>query len=797
MTRHLAAVAALLALSLPAAAEDVPAGGAHHPTCAETAERVLKPFLDRIESALLAQREYAEDNAAHMAKLADRIETLLATEETFEAKRRKEDESNADHVRWAEEAAREIVAEGNARLAEFDAEIDARTAEDPDARGLAGLRARRDALAAKIASREETKYKKELGFTSSIRGFEQYAADVTRRRAERNREYADGTVSVYHTSLRASCSRQRIDELLFDTRQELDRARMRELSYYLTPLRATFSGEAIDAYLAQREAELADARARIADGTFRLWVNVLKHTTDRNAVQASIDERRAALADVRAAWGEKRYRAWNSKCKSSITNGGIEERIAAAVEDHPDRPEKAAYWREVLEVHRRAWQEDIAEREEALATTWTWALGETPCGGGGGGASTTRHVVEGHLDFLRRHSETEAERRCREARYLDRVFVTPDGVVLGRPKDGLANALSDLPVGTGGGAGADADEKTWSEAIEFLGTNLHDTAAAAKDWGDLAELTGHGDAFRKLVLAQRRLGAFLKKAQALRHGAGKLAEQSVALAAEFQDLPEVLDDAIFSRDRIARALKGMRQATGEAKALRRHLLAADKSLKTLQRLKFTSRLRHLLAGLHTVDLANDASRWKALHTTVKGVGSEILDDLKGSRVSQAFFLMGLVKAWGETTQRMEAGADWKEAIGRGFTDLVVDLAIGGVPLTAAAEMVSVLAMNAMAAATGDDVYKQLTLSEMTKWFSQRALDGWGWVWAKAGEATAPGDAAAALEEGVDEADLRAALDRVEARLAAATPGADETERLLRMRARFRELLRAKEGIDCP
>lgn len=850
MNPHLTALAGALIAFLPTASLLADDPAAEHPTCAETASRVLEPFEQRLDAAIEADRQYAEQNAEHERKIREQIARLRATDQAFAEAQAKDDQDNADHIRWAGEAVSEITSATDEKIAELRSK--AAEAEQAGRESAARAIARQASdLAAKLSAGEVSGYKEELRFSATINRFREYGQQVTARRAERNAEYARGEVAIYHPELRATANGQTIDKWIDAEQEKLAKCMAREFAYYMAAIRSTMTGEGIDTFLDKREEELRDALARIAAGTFVLYVPTLRYTLDRNRVEEIVAKRRQELADVRASWGQGTFTAYNPIARSTLGNGAIQDRIAAekdklaeysalgdaapayakggtrtgeairksqaAARERGDAKGAAAaaqiyaawqqavakrkqemadgiaHWEEILRVHHDLWEAKIHEIEEDLATRLTWALGETPCGGAAGKESGDRALVDRHRRVLAANSETDAEAACRQARYDDKVFVTDEGVVLGSPRDGLRDSLSDLSMGDAFDR-PPSKEQLWSRSVEFFGTNLSDSAAAAKWVGDQAELAGHGEALRQILAAQRRLAQLAKRAQTLRPSNGQLLAHSKAIAEEFADLPALLDKAYVSREKLSHLMKNMRRGSAELAGMRRHLRQLDVSMRAMQKMGVADRLRSTLVGLRGFNLPTAGGKWASFVGGVKGVGGNILDDLKGSGTARVFFVLGLAKAYGETVQRIEAGTDGREAIGRGFTNLVIDLAIAGVPLTAAAEMVSALALNAVAAYTGDPSYVKATPSEIAKWLAQGALDGVASASKAVGEWSAVDDGP--LLDNVSTTELERSLAQVERELQGHAAGEEFVAERMRMRERFRELLRAKQGLDC-
>jgi hypothetical protein len=231
-------------------------------------------------------------------------------------------------------------------------------------------------------------------------------------------------------------------------------------------------------------------------------------------------------------------------------------------------------------------------------------------------------------------------------------------------------------------------------------------------------------------------------------------------------------------------------------------------IRTLQRLLDTSQdAKNMWRSSSAIwnvgrELGDDVVR--SYHAFVSGSATQVaqrLDDhfASMSKLDKGLLLLSAAAATAEAVDRMNQGEAPSEAIARSSVNFVIDLAIAGIPITAAAEMTTQILFNTYAYATGDEAVAQAALSNTTKWVAQQALDD------VADRAAYLGEASIALERivfnepnvgeilgNVSFERLRQSLSRVEDQIDALPPGHPDEPRLMRMRETFRILIRAKQ-----
>ena len=167
-----------LAVSRPARAEGLPK------SCQETTERVLKPFLDRLEAAKKAAQQYEEQNAEKIASINEQIRLRQESRKVFDDAEAKEDETFGNRIQWGNEAMAEARADAQKRIAEkrkLAAEARAK-GRDRDAKAQTNAAAK---IAADLAAGKIYRWKKELGLRHDINGWKAYVAKQTQDRAKR------------------------------------------------------------------------------------------------------------------------------------------------------------------------------------------------------------------------------------------------------------------------------------------------------------------------------------------------------------------------------------------------------------------------------------------------------------------------------------------------------------------------------------------------------------------------------------------------------------------------------------
>ena len=823
-----------------AVAEDLPK------SCQETTERVLKPFLDQLAAAEEAARQYEKQNADNIASIQEQIRLRQESKKVFDDARAKEDEDFGNRIRWGNEAIAEAQADAQKRIAEQRRlAAEARAAgRERDAKAHADAAAQ---IAAELAAGKISWYKRELGLRSDINGWREYVAKQAQDRAQRMAAYDAGEVAHYIQTLGWRGTWKDVLAGIASKQEDLAKAQRREYAYYLPAIGTRLTGQGIDDHLALRQEELADARARIAAGTFVVYVPALGTRIDRNGVQDIVAEAREKYRKTVNAWAEKTYSNYNPLAGSRPANGDIEKAIEqrrqeladfqaagddarayaagayrmgrdirqqiAAAQGRGDtagynqgheilaawkkacaewiarKQEEIRHWEAVLAKHEEVHKEDLKNQKANIDGRLQDALNQTPCGGEGETGDPDLDIINRHRDKLDGLSESDEERQRRRDWYDDKIHVERDGTVHGDPCDAWRSALRD--TGLSGPKPQTFGE--WLLSLQsILGTkDFTDWLSAFREANQMREATNTIDEFieamQKIDINKMTRADFYKKRREIRQ---MLVKMSEALENGMLS-PSRLRQYI---DALARTGSGTRQTGDQIRALNR-LLEMSKDAKNMWRSS---------SAIWNVghELGDDVVR--SYRAFVSGSATEVAQRLdshfaKMSKLDKGLLLLSVAAATAEAVERMNQGEAPSEAIARSSVNFVIDLAIAGIPITAAAEMTTQILFNTYAYTTGDEVVAEAVLSNTSKWVAQQALNQ------VADGAAYLGEASIALERivfnepnvgeilgNVSSERLRQSLSRVEDQLDALPPGHADEARLMRMRETFRILIRAKQ-----
>jgi hypothetical protein len=702
-------------------------------------------------------------------------------------------------------------------------------------------------IAADLAAGTISWYKKELNRRDTIKGWQEYVAQQTAERAERMAAYAAGEVSQYIHTLNWRATWKDVEASIAKQQEDLGQAQRRAFAYYLPAINGRLTGEGIDSHLAERRDELADARARIAAGTFVLYVPALGTRMDRNGVQNLVAEARDQYRKTVNAWAAKTYHNYNPMRGSRTTNGAIEETIAQKRQELADfhgagdaarvyaagayrtardigqqiqrathlgdraaserwrgildawrtacaewierKQEEIRRWEAILARHEEVHKEDLKRQKAHIDGRLQDALNQTPCGGAGGVVDPNREIIDRHRDRLDKLSESEEERQRRRDWYDDKIYIERDGTVHGDVRDAWANAMRDTAM-------TRPKPQTFGEWLLSLQSILDskdfaDWLVAFKDANQMREATNTIDEFIKAMqsidINTMKKVDFYQRRREIREMLGKVSE--------------ALDSGMLSPTRIQEYIDALRKSESGTRQ-------THEQIRTLQRLLDSSQdgknMWRSSSALWNVSSTLAADAAESYRRFVSGSATQVaqrLDDhfARMSRLDKGLLLLSVASATAEAVDLMNQGQAASEAIARSSVNFVIDLAIAGVPITAAAEMATQIMFGTYAYATGDKGVSDATLSNTTKKVTEWALDQ------VANAAVYAGEASIALErivfnepdigqilDNVDYGRLRQSLSLVEDRIAALPPGHADEARLLRMRETFRILIRAKQ-----
>lgn len=815
-------------------------------SCQETTERVLKPFLDRVAAAEEAAKQYEEQNAERIEQIEEQIRLRQESRKVFDDARAKEDEAFGNRIRWGNEAIAEAQADVQKRLNEMRKQAaEARAAGRDDHAAAIEESARK--LAAELAAGKVGWYKKELGLRHTIEGWREYVAKQTQDRAQRMGAYGAGEVAQYIRTLNWRATWKDVEASIAKQQEDLAKAQRREFSYYLRAIDARLTGEGIDDRVTTRKDELAETQGQIGAGTLVVYVPALGTRIDRNGVQKIVAEARDAYRKTVNAWSAKTYINYNPLHGGRLSNGDIEKIIAEKRQGLMDfqalgedarvyaaggrrtareireqigaaqaKGDTAAYnqwheilaawkkahaewmankqkeierWEAILVKHKEVHQEDLVKQKANIDGRLQDALNQTPCGGAGGAVDAYGEVIDRHHNRLDGLSESEEEQRDRRDRYDDRVYVEPDGTVHGDPREAWVNAMRDTGI-------SEAQQQSVTERLTIIRGILK-----TKDFADW--LSGFKDA-AEMAQATAVIEEFIQAMESIDINAMKNADFYAKRREIRQLLPKVteaLESGMLSPGRIQRYIdalvksgSGTRETREQIRTLQR-LLDSSQDLKNLWR--SSAAWRNLARNF-----ANETAT--TYRQFVSGSSTQVAQRLDASlskmtKLDKGLLLLSVAAATADAYDRIEKGEAASEAIARSSVNFVIDLAIAGFPITAAAEMATQILFTSYGYATGDEAWAQGTLSNTSKWVAQQALDQ------VADGAAYLGEASVALERmvfnepdigeilgNVDYGRLRQSLSRVEDQIAALPPGHADEARLMRMRETFRILIRAKQ-----
>lgn len=820
-------------------------------TCQATTERVLAPFLKNLKRALAGQKSHAEQTAAKIERQTKYIAGMRASKVKFEEKRKADLARHDKRIAAAQEAIRDIakkVAESQKR----SSEALKKALAAGDERRAQRIRKAILELRQKFAQKKVTGWSPVLRRTRTTEGWESFIFKEQKARRETVTAHSKGEINVYIRLLRTSPTWKKVLELIASEEKRLADTRARKETFYLPSIRRSMSGEKIDALVKQRRDELADAKARIAAGTFKLYVPRLRRTSDRNSVLAMIAAAKKGLARVRAGWSEGSYRNYNPLVRRTVSTGQIrgwisdaEKALAdfrklgddarvyvpevrrtisgrtirdniAGARDSNVRSRWQVHYRhwqvardkeierkratinkhkKQLAKHREIWLDDIKKREEQLAGHFTEMLAQTPCGGG-----TPDQALAGrHNTLLSNISENSLEAACRRAVYGDNVYVTPNGIMHGSPREALLAALAD----TGVKDGVPQPNKTsqpvgLDQQISWLKDNLDWIMGHANSIGigiDLSAMSRTRAAIADLESKLRELPRIVRgRGQQFKAARKKIARE---FARRIEDLRKM--GAYFSSSdfqalentlKLGVTRKGLKK-TREAKEALRRIAQLQANSSNFFSITLPS-LKNTTEAIGRATARNlDAARAIANQTVSKAEFRNAWS--KMGRLDKVLFTASLAAAAAEMSDRIKGGEPAPEAAFRSGTNLVVELVIGGLPVTAAAEAVSQVLFVSYGYYFNDPGVADATVEKVAKRLAQGTLDKVASISRHLGGSQDVSGEASALAN-FNDSKLDNFLRRTEDELKKAKPGSPEAARLLRMREAARRLRRAKDRV---
>ncbi len=845
MKKALLAGITICALTVSGSLQEVHASSAaQHPTCQETSTRVLKPYLGKLAAAQKALGEYETKLAGHTEKIR-RFTVLLRQSKTrFDEARDKDLEARDIKIQHMLDAIEDIRRDTMAKISDMRQKAAKARAEnrEKDAEIFLGSAQR---LARKLFAGEVVGFKKEIGWSTTINKWRQQANTDRAQRQKRAASWAAGEIKIFLKFLGYPISWSGVQKQLAAEAKKLGAAARREPKFFLTPLGYPLNGEQIDAYLAKKIEELEQARTKISAGKFKLFIPIFGYPAERTYVQSVMDKAKAKLSSDRAAWGSGTYKAFSKALGYPVTNGDIQKAIEKKQSDLAEfiaagnrakvfvpemgypttgeailerlakakKPEDKASlnkqynawrraikkaietkradiakWKEILSQFMEQWRQDLEKQQANIDTRLTWALGETPCGGGSNQSDSQQ--VAWQRGILGAMSETPEEKRCRLGRYGDGVFISKAGDRFGDVREAFLAAISDTGVNDPA-----ANPKSLSDTLLDYKNMLDYLTGSVESILNAKQLAALNSSRQKV---QGLIGRLNKLPKGLQRSRAKVFKVFLREAEQLLKSGAVITQSQLSSIATTLANDKLR-ALGKAKDARR----IARTLKAL------SNTGVQINSLHLPRLASVSSALARTGTTNLNAARSMLTQNVGSMgntyrslsgLDRALFVISVANAGAEMKSMMDGGKSAKEAGFRAATNLAIDLVLGGVPITAAAEAATQIAFNTAALLTGDQAWSEATLSNVAKGVAQWSLDKIGNVSAFAGSgfATLIDDvpASAELLTNVNRGELVGALTRVQAQLNALKAGDPKIARFMRIRTRLRQLLRAQDGLNC-
>jgi len=815
-----------------------------HPTCQETSTRVLKPFLGRLATAQKALGEYETKLSGHTQKIRRFMGLLRQSKALFDEARDKDLESRDIRIQHMLDAIDDISRETMAKISEIQQKAAKARAENREKDAQIYIESAQR-LSRKLAAGKVVGFKKEIGWSTTTNKWREQVKTDRRERAKRAADWAAGKIKIFLKFLGYPISWSGVQKQLDGEAKKLGVASRREPKFFLTPLGYPLNGEQIDAHLAKKIEELEQARTKISAGKYKLFVPIFGYPADRTYVQSIMDKAQAKLSRDRAAWGSGTYKAFSNALGYPVTNGYIQKTIekkqgdlaafiaagnkaktfvpelgypttgAAILErlNKEKKPENKTYWNQQYGNWRRAiekaieakkadiskwknilsdfkgqWREDLKNQQSNIDTKLTWALGETPCGGGSGKSDAER--VAWQRGILGAMSETASENRCRLGRYGDNIFITRAGDRFGDMREAFLAAISDTSV-----KDPSANPKSLSDTLldyknmlDYLTGSVESVLNARQ----LAMLNASRQKMQEIISKLNKLPKGLQRSRV------KVFKTFLRDAEQLLKSGAVLSQSQLSSIAATLANDKLR-SLGKVKDVRR----VARTLRALGNtgVQFNSlhlpRLASISSAMARTGVANVNAARSMLTQNVGSMG-KAYRSLSG--LDRALFVITVANAGAEMKSMMNSGKSAKEAGFRAATNLTIDLVLGGIPLAAAAEAATQIAFNTAALVTGDQAWSEATLSNVTKSVAQWSLDKIGNISAFAGSGFASlidnVPANAKISANVDRKELTGALARVQAQLNALSAGDPKATRLMRIRARLRQLLRAQDGLNC-
>ncbi len=458
---------------------------------------------------------------------------------------------------------------------------------------------------------------------------------------------------------------------------------------------------------------------------------------------------------------------------------------------------------DVLKEHERVFKADIKNRRRDINTRLKRALAETPCGGKTTSGELPRDIVVRHIRKLGHSGESKEETQRRLDEYGDKIYVSKSSGVHGDPRDAWKHALRDTEMKDPGLALRAADFTTWLKDMADWAQGLPDAKETIE-----AFKGARAAEVRKLMEASETIRRFLDAFERLDAKADDFYKNMRLLRTSlFKKMEDVFRSGILEDKNLGtliETLDEMGAGSREAQAIRRRIEAL-RTLAALGRSIALPSLKSILGRVKSVPAALASTHRAMTAAAVKEFGKTWSAQFrsKASKAKAGFqnmskwdrrlLLLSLAASTSEVIQNKANGMATSEAVGRSAVNLAIDFAIAGFPVTLAAEAGSQILFTTASVGFGQKGMEGYTLSSFTKWVAGRTMDAVASGSAAAGRLWEGAPANEEILKQVDLAHVRRSLSTVESQLDALPPGDPGSERLMRSRARLRQLIRAKEG----
>jgi hypothetical protein len=714
-------------------------------SCRENVRKQLAPILARIQKIGIARKEHAELTAQRVAKTGKTLSALKAARKLFEARRAADLKYHDERIQAGELIISQIAAGVKNSIAKSYDDMRTARARGQDWRVRDLKKAVAD-LQAKHNKGWVTGFSRTVNYSTTTNGWHDFLKKEHSARKKRMSDHANGKVGIFVRVLNRIVTRPILEKSIADTERNLSATRAGKDYFFLRSIQQNVSIVEINKKLDELRDPLDKARKRIASGASAAEAGYLRRNIINNTAKKMI-------ADVRIAMENLDTRA----------PGGTNEET----------------------------------RKKNLAEQLSGKLTAELCSR----IPTGADLLDRQMNRLKKSSESKGEEVCRQAIYGDQVFVTKSGITHGSMRSGLLAALKDLGVHT---------RNTKTSAVQSAQPlKVEDTILMLKNlldwsvgWNDATEF---GLNRRKLDAAQAAIIQLQTQMRTISGSGKKLKQARYELAQKLLKSLEMVTDSngfFFSTDYdiaieglVKQASRGVGKVGGRKVGVALRKLTRMKSAATSLNRYHLPRMANMVADFGRVADANLEAAWGIINTFEAPASGQSIRGIWGGMkgFDKALFVASAAAAATEASQMIKQGKPVGEAVYRGGVNLTVELLIGGIPITAAAQAASLVIFETASQITGNKVFSEVNVESAAKAMAQGAIDIVAGIAQEAGRNPASFDAKQLSN--VNTQKLQDSLTDVETFLDDLTPGSFGSTRLMRIRARLRELLRAKHRAN--